>query len=175
LSGCCGRLFAPGVAAAFLLWQSYGWLAQRPGPTAQSAPPPDAIELAAPAAPFAEKFDAISFDLDTVGLNKIATTVAAGQTATGVDLAPAAKASGVMVESQGDAPSLQPTERLNIKPTEAKPLQPLSERGKPRPRGSDHRSERAARKDVMVGTTENGVSTPPAPRGRAGPWDGGLP
>jgi hypothetical protein len=41
-----------------------------------------------------------------------------------------------------------------------------------RPRGSDHRSERVAK---MVGTTESGLSAAFVPRGRAGPWDGGLP
>src|SRR5215470_12040586 len=53
--------FSTGAAATFLIWQSYGWLAQRPGLTAQNPHPPDVIELAAPAAPFAEKFNAISF------------------------------------------------------------------------------------------------------------------
>jgi hypothetical protein len=42
----------------------------------------------------------------------------------------------------------------------------------PRPRGSDHRSERVARKET-VGTTENGLSAPPAPRPER--WDLGLP
>ena len=41
-----------------------------------------------------------------------------------------------------------------------------------RPRGSDHRSERVARKE-MAGTTENGLSAPPAPWPQR--WDLGLP
>jgi hypothetical protein len=166
--------FCPGVAA-ILLWQSYGWLAQRPGLTAQNPHPPDVIERAAPAAPFAEKFKAISFDLDAVGQNKTAITIPAGQAATSVDQAVVAKASGVTVESQGDAAASQQTVPLNIKPTEAKPPEMLSEKGKPlaaRPRGSDHRRERVARKE-MAGTTENGLAAPLAP-GRQG-WSFGLP
>src|SRR5260370_17824936 len=44
--------------------------------------------------------------------------------------APSAKASGITVESRADGASLQPRERLNAKPTEARPPQTLSERGK---------------------------------------------
>jgi hypothetical protein len=205
--------FCTGVAGAWL-WLSYGdaaremiansyrqlgWFAPRPALTAQNPHPTDVIGLA-PAAPSAQKLNAMSFDLDAVGQNKIAI---AGQTAISVDQAPAAKASGVIVESQSDAASLQPTMRLNIKPTEAKPLEALSEKGKPLvscfasasavsqnhpggwptwtlkapghegtmcwyaaalPRGSDHR---------RVGTTENRLSPPPAPRPHG--WDLGLP
>jgi hypothetical protein len=43
------------------------------------------------------------------------------QTATSMGQAPSAKAGGVTVESRDDAASLQPTARLNIMPTEAKP------------------------------------------------------
>jgi hypothetical protein len=219
--------FCTGVAGAWL-WLSYGdaaremiansywqlgWPAPRPAPTAQNHRPTDVIGLAAPAAPSAKKLNAMSFDLDAVGPNKIATTIAAGETATSVDQAPAARASDVIVESQGDEVSLQPTMRLNIKPTEAKPPEALSEKGKPlascfasasavlqnhpggwptwtlrapghegtvcwyaaaRPRGSNHRDERVARKD-MVGTAEHELFAPVAPRGRGGSWEGGLP
>jgi len=160
--------FCPG-AAAILLWQSYGWLAQRPGLTAQNPHPPDVTELAAPAAPFAEKFNAMPFDLDAVGQNKIAITTSAGQTATSVDQAVVAKASGVTVESQGNAASSQQVVPLNITPTEPKPPEMLSEKGKPlasaaRPRRSDRR---------RVGMMENGLSAPPARRPQW--WGFGLP
>jgi len=130
------------------------------------------IELAAPAAPFAEKFNAISFDLDAAGPNKIATTMAADKTATNIDQAPAAKASGVTVESQGDVASLQPAVGLGIKPTEAKLPEMklpeiLSEKGKPlaaRSRGTDHR---------RGGTAENRLAAPLAPRPQG--WSFGLP
>lgn len=158
--------FCTGVAATFLLWQSYGWLAQRPGLAAQNPHPPDV-----PAVPFAEKFNAISFDLDAAGQNKIATTMAAGKTATSVEQAPVAKAG----ESQGDVASLQPAVGLGIEPTEAKLPETLSEKGKPfaaRPRGSEHRSERVARRET-VGTTENVLAAPLVPRPRG--WSFGLP
>jgi hypothetical protein len=223
-------VFCTSVAAT-LLWRSYGdaareiiansyrLFAPRPALTAQNPRPTGVIGLAAPAAPSGEKLNAMSLDLDAVGQNKIVTIIAAGQTATSVDQAPVAKTSGVMVESQGDAASLQPTVRLNIKPSEAKPreiLKPpeaLSEKGKPlascfasasavlqnhpggwptwtlrapghegtvcwyaaaRPRGSNHRDERVARKD-MVGTAEHELFAPVAPHGRGGSWEGGLP
>jgi hypothetical protein len=153
--------FCTGVAATFLLWQSYGWLVQRPRLIAQHPHPPDVIEPAPPIVPFAEKFNAISFDLDAVGHNNIAT----GQTATSIEQAPVAKASDVAVESQGDVASLQPADRL----TEVKPPETLSEKGKPlasaaRPRGSDHR---------RGGTTEHGHVAPLAPRPKG--WSFGLP
>jgi hypothetical protein len=52
------------------------------------------------------------------------------QTTTSVDQAPSAKASSIPVESGTDKASLQPTEHFDIKPTEARPPQTLSERGK---------------------------------------------
>ena len=136
------------------------------------------------------------------------------QTTTSVDQAPS-KATSIPVESRGDAASLQPTVRLNIKPTEAKPPQTLSEKGKPlsaasrhdpscfpsasavlqnhpggwptwtlkalghegtmcwyaaaRPRGSDHRPRASDQTtpEKEIGTTENGLFVPSAPRGRA--------
>jgi hypothetical protein len=68
-----------------------------------------------------------------------ATNIAAGQKqiAGGIDQAatnsaqaPPAKASGITVESRTDRASLRPTERLDIKPTEARAQQALPERGK---------------------------------------------
>jgi hypothetical protein len=53
----------------------------------------------------------------------------ADQTATSIDQAPS-KATGIPTDSRGDAASLRPTLRLNIKPTAARPPQALSERGK---------------------------------------------
>jgi hypothetical protein len=119
----------------------------------------------------------MSFDFDAVWQNKIAAPIAAGQEPIkgSTDQTAATKASSVTVESQGDAASSQPTVALNIKPSEAKPPEMLSEKGKPlaaRPRGSDHRRERVARKE-MVGTTENGLSASPAPRPQG--WGFGLP
>src|SRR5262249_29470479 len=115
-----------------------------------------------------ERRNAISFDFDAVGQNDQITSTPT--TATSIGQAPP-------VESQGDAGSSQPTVALNIKPIEAKPPEMLSEKGKPlaaRPRGSDPRRERVARKEKeMVGTTENRLSPPPAPRPQG--WTFGLP
>jgi len=154
--------FCTGVAAAWL-WQSYGdaaremianshWLfAPRPALTVQNPHPPDVIALAAPA-------DPASADLDAAGQSDKIGTIPA--TATSVDQAPAARASGVTVESQGDAAPLEPAARL----IEARPAQTLAEKGKPlaaRPKGSDHRRD---------GTT---VAAPLAPLPQG--WSFGLP
>jgi hypothetical protein len=55
------------------------------------------------------------------------------QTRTSVDQAPPAEASSITVESRDGAVSLEPRERFDIKPTEARPPQTLSERGKQSP------------------------------------------
>jgi hypothetical protein len=60
------------------------------------------------------------------------------QTTTSVDQAPSAKASSVTVESRDAAVSLQLTAPLNMKPTEAKPPQTSSERGKQLPSASGY-------------------------------------
>jgi hypothetical protein len=60
------------------------------------------------------------------------------QTATRIDQPPSAKASSITVESRGTAVSLQPTVRLDIRPTEARPPQTLSERGKQFSAASEH-------------------------------------
>jgi hypothetical protein len=123
---------------------------------------------------------------------------------------------------------LQPTVRLNGKPTEAKRPQALSEKGKPvsaasghdascfpsasavlqnhpggwptwtlrapghegtmcwyaaaRPRtterrssASDHRMEMMPRDNETAEPTEKGLLAPPAPYGRGGSWENGLP
>jgi hypothetical protein len=60
------------------------------------------------------------------------------QTTTSVDEAPSAKASSIAVENRGDAVSLQPALRGDIKPSEAGLAQTLSERGKPLSAASGH-------------------------------------
>jgi hypothetical protein len=57
-------------------------------------------------------------------------TRATDQTTTSGDQAPSAKSSGIAVESRGDAVSLQPALRADIKPSEAGLAQTSSERGK---------------------------------------------
>jgi hypothetical protein len=60
------------------------------------------------------------------------------QTATNSAQAPPAEASGITLESRAERASSQPTARLDIKPTEAKPPETLSEKGKPLSAGSGH-------------------------------------
>jgi hypothetical protein len=52
------------------------------------------------------------------------------RTATDSSQAPSGKASGITVESRADRASLQPTVRLDVKPTEVRPTQTSSGRGK---------------------------------------------
>jgi hypothetical protein len=150
-------VFCTGVAAT-LVWYGDAATEMTTNSYRQFAPRP----VSAPAASFAEKFNAISLDLDAVRQNdKINVTPA---TATSIGQAPP-------VESQGDVAALQPAARL----TDVKPPETLSEKGKPlaaQPRGSDHRSERVARRE-MVGTTENALAARLAPRPRG--WSFGLP
>jgi Bacterial protein of unknown function (DUF899) len=130
--------FCSGVAAA-LAWWSYGDAARQM--IASSHPRALPRALTAPDAP-----DMIVPDLNQldVMLREPATlrqsldravadqelTRNTDQTATSVDQAPSVQADSIPVESRGDAPSLQPTVSLKIKPTEAKALQTLSEKGK---------------------------------------------
>jgi Bacterial protein of unknown function (DUF899) len=51
------------------------------------------------------------------------------RTVTSVDQAPSAHADSIPVESRGDAPSLQPTVPLKMKPTEAKAIPASSQKG----------------------------------------------
>jgi hypothetical protein len=78
--------------------------------------------------------------------NQTAASIAAGQeqitrntdqTATDIDQAPS-KPTSIPVESRTDGALLQPTARLNIKPTEARPPQTSSERGKQLSAASGH-------------------------------------
>ena len=171
-----------------------GRLAPRSALMAQNPHPSDLMALAA--APSAEQPNAMSFDLDAVGKN-------VDKTATNIGAVASAQATSIAVESRADGASSQPMARLNLKPTEERPPQTLVEKGKPlascfasasavlqdhpggwptwtlkapghegttcwyaaaRPKGSDHR---------RGGTTESGLSQPPAPRPEG--WSFGLP
>jgi hypothetical protein len=68
--------------------------------------------------------------IDQITTNQEKITRSIDQTATSMAQAPSAKVSGITVESRAHGASLQPTERLNTKPTEARPSQALPERGK---------------------------------------------
>src|SRR6266436_935424 len=65
------------------------------------------------------------------------TTRSTDQTATSAAQAPSGKAIDITVESRADEASLHPTARLDIEPTEARPPQTLSERGKQTPAASE--------------------------------------
>jgi len=137
-----------------------GWLAPRPLPIAQNVP--GMIDLAAPAAPSldlqrlnAMSLDAMRQSIDWIAagqeeiarsIDQIAKGIAAGQeqttrstdqTATHAVQAPSDKAIDITVESRADEASLHPTARLDIEPTEARPPQTLSERGKQTPAASE--------------------------------------
>jgi hypothetical protein len=150
--------FCTGVATA-LLWQSYGDAAREmtanlrlqlgslAALTAQNGHTRDEIARAAAST---EQFSAMSIDLDVVGqdVDKSATTIAADREPTArstdqiatrqepatrrTDQTAATKATGVPA-SRTDGTSLRPMVRLNKKPTEAKPPQTSSERGKQLP------------------------------------------
>jgi hypothetical protein len=140
-------------AAATLLWQWYGdaargmitnlypqlsWLAPPPALTAQNRHPPDLI---APAGASAEQLNAMSIDRDVVGqrVDERATAVAGDQepTTRSTDQTTATKATGTP-EGRADEASVQPKERFDRKPTEARPPQTLSERGKQLSAASRH-------------------------------------
>jgi hypothetical protein len=161
-TGAAATLVWHGDAAREMITNSYRLFASPPALIGQNPRLPD---VPAPAAPSAER-------LNTVRPNDKITTPPTTAISSGQALAARA---GVTVESQGGVPGAQPIAPLNIKPTETKPLEMLSEKGKPlaaRPRGSDHRRERVARKE-MVGTTENAPSRSPVPRPQG--WSFGLP
>jgi hypothetical protein len=147
-----------GDAARRVIANSYrqlGWLAPRGALTAQKAP--DTIAWAASAAPYPDRqqFGAMLRDIQSMrqsidqiaagqeqtvrSIDQIATTIAAtqeqmtrttDQTAISIAQAPSADAIRITVESRADGASLQPTVPLDIAPTEARPPQTLSERGK---------------------------------------------
>jgi hypothetical protein len=83
----------------------------------------------------------------TRSIDQIAASIATGQekmtrnsdqNATGIAQAPAATATGPTIESQAEGTSLQPTARLEIKPTEARPPRTLSETGKQLSAANEH-------------------------------------
>jgi hypothetical protein len=134
--------FCTGVATT-LLWQSYGdaaremiadlyhQLAPRPALTAENSDAP-------PGAPSTGQLDlGVGQNVDPNAIadreptNGSADQLAAGQepTARGTGQTVATEATSNPVESRADA-SLQPTEHFDTKPTEARPSQTLSERGK---------------------------------------------
>jgi hypothetical protein len=134
-------VFCGGVATT-LAWWSYGDAARRmiassypqlrslAAPRAQTAPEaPDII------VPYPNQLDATLREPHTTrpNLDRIVPaqelTRNTDQITTGVDQAHSAQADSVPVESRGDGALLQPTVPLNIKPTEAKALQTLSEKG----------------------------------------------
>jgi hypothetical protein len=146
--------FCSGVAAA-LAWQWYGdpvrEMIPRPLSTVQNTH--TMSSLAAPAAPFDQQqlnasLDAMRQSIDRLvaaheqilrSIGQIATGSAAGQKQmagsidrTDADSAqtPPAKARGITVGSRTDGAGLQPTVRLDIRPTEVRPPQILSETGK---------------------------------------------
>src|SRR5258708_20630721 len=149
-----------GDAAREMIANSYphlGWLAPRPLSTTQNAP--GMIGLAAPAAPSFDQQQVNAMALDPIrrsidqisagqeqialSIDQIAKGIAAGQeqktrstdqTATSTAQAP----SDITVESRADGASLQPTVRLDIKPTEAGPPQKSSRRGKQLAAASGH-------------------------------------
>jgi hypothetical protein len=132
------------------VYRQLGWL----GLTWQKAP--NATALIAPAAPFSDQqqLDEVLPELHAMGqsigriaarqeqitrrIDQIATSIIVGQELTrstdetGSNTAPAsaADAARIMVESRADEASLQPTERFDKKPTEARSPQTLSEKGK---------------------------------------------
>jgi len=133
----------------------FGWLIPQRALTVQKAP--DMIAPAASPAPYRDyqQLDAMLRDLHAMQqsvdriaagqeqlartTDQIATSIAIGreqtmrttdQPAAGVAQVPSANPSGITVESRTDGTSLQPMVRLDIKPTEARSPETLSEKGK---------------------------------------------
>jgi hypothetical protein len=142
--------FCTGVATT-LLWQSYGdaaremianvhpqlgWLAPRPAPTAENSDTPDVIATAAPSAGQLDLGVGQNADANAIAdrepPNRSADQLATGQapTAHSTDQTAATEATSIPVASRADGPSLQPTEHFDKKPTEARPSQTVSEKGK---------------------------------------------
>ncbi len=149
-----------GDAARQMIANSYpllGWLAPQAEPVAQRAP--NMIALAASATPSfdqqqlnAMSLDAMRQSIDQIAagqeeiarsIDQIAKGIAAGQqlttrstdqTATNTAQAPSDKAIDITVESR----AVHPTALLDIEPTEARPPQTLSERGKQLSAASEH-------------------------------------
>jgi hypothetical protein len=126
-------------AAATLAWWSYGDAARQmiassyPQALRRALTASDAPDMIVP---YSSPLDAKLREPHTMrrSLDRVVAgqelTRNTDQTTTSVDQSPSAQADGTPIESRGDAASLQPTVPLNIKPTEAKALQTLSEKGK---------------------------------------------
>jgi hypothetical protein len=74
----------------------------------------------------------------SIGTSQDQMTRSTDQTAASTDQGPSAKVGGVAVESRDDAASLQPTARLDIKPTEGRLPPTLSETGKQLSAANEH-------------------------------------
>ena len=154
-----------GEAARQIIASAYpqlAWLAPRGAISAQKTP--DTAALTASAAHFSDQqgLDEVLRDVHAIrqsidrlaasqeqitrSIDLIATSVSAGQelthsadeTASSTALAPASDATRIAVESRADGESLQPTQRFDIKPTEARPPQTVSQRDKQLPAASRH-------------------------------------
>jgi hypothetical protein len=130
--------FCSGVAAT-LAWWSYGDAARQMIASSHPQAPPPALTAADAAdmiVQYSNQLDAMLHEPHTMrqSLDRIIAgqelTRNTDQTTTSVDQARSAQADSIPVKSRADAASLQPTVPLNIKPTEAKALQTLSEKGK---------------------------------------------
>jgi hypothetical protein len=125
-------------AAATLAWWSYGDAARQMIASSHPQAPPRAITApdAPDMIPYSNPLDAMLREPHTMrrSLDRVVAgqelTRNTDQTTISVDQAPSAQADGIPIESRGEAASLQPTVPLNIKPTKAKALQTLSEKGK---------------------------------------------
>jgi hypothetical protein len=134
-------VFCGGVAATLAWWSyddaarqmiasSYPKLLRLAPPRTQTAP-----ETPSMIVPYPNQLDATLREPHTMRQSLDRTMAAqeltrnTDQTTTSVDQAHSAQADSVPVESRGDAALLQPTVPLNVKPTEAKALRTLSEKG----------------------------------------------
>jgi hypothetical protein len=103
------------------LYRQLGWLAL----TSEGVPTGTAVAALVAPYPAQQQLDA-----DRIASGPQQMTRDTDQTATGVTQAASAQTGGIAAESRTDGASLQPTVRLDIKPTEVRPPQTLSERGK---------------------------------------------
>jgi hypothetical protein len=103
------------------LYRQLGWLAL----TSERAP--NVTAVAASVAPYPAQQQ---LDVDRVASGQQQMTRETDQTATSITQAASAQTGGIAAESRTDGSSLQPTVRLDIKPTEVRLPQTLSERGK---------------------------------------------
>jgi hypothetical protein len=146
-----------GDAARQMIASSYpqfAGLAPRGALTAQKTPDMAALSASAAHFPDQQQLDEVLRDVHAIrqridriaagqeqmtrSIEQIVTSIAVGQeltrstdeTASSTAQAPAADATRIIVESRADGASLQPTQRFDIKPTEARPPLTVSERDK---------------------------------------------